>query len=121
MLFRVKNRVVIVVNCPYSPQILHFCDLISRQDRVVNADRRIQPSLATKIDKIAVFVSRIVSAFGVSEGILGDFWANSTLDTSKNYDRIELPGISLITGKLKYLANPPLRGETNFGASLSVE
>ncbi len=103
-----ENRVVIVLNASNLVQNIHFSSLLADEDRVVSSRQPLTAVDGTILDKGICFTPRIVSVLGVKPAELSDFWANFTLDTSKNYDRMELPSMSLAIGYIKYFVNSPL-------------
>jgi len=102
------NRVVIVLNTSNLAQNIHFSSLLANEDRVVSGKQPLPAVDGAILDKSLCFTPRIVSVLGVKQAELSDFWMNFTLDTSKNYDRMELPSMSLAIGYIKYSVNSPL-------------
>ncbi|MFN8487052.1 MAG: alpha-amylase family glycosyl hydrolase [Caldilineaceae bacterium] len=96
-----QNRVVIVVNTSNWAQNLHFSALLTNADRVVSAKQPIAAARETPENQIVRFTPRVVSVLGVDQAKVSDFWANFTLDTGENYDRMELPSMSLAIGYIE--------------------
>ena len=106
-----ENRVVIVLNASNLAQKIHFSSLLADEDRVVSSRQPLTAVDGTILDKGICFTPRIVSVLGVKQMKVSDFYANFTLDTSKNYDRMELPSMSLAIGDIKYFVNFPATDE----------